>query len=82
MGRYKNGYLTRAALTTEIKKVVAEKHGITTKQIFIDWLCNWQLVTFPTGLVAKTGKISLQAIGFNTRTYCVFQDKNKRWYMR
>lgn len=82
MTAYRNGYLTRKALTSEIKIVVAKEHGFKPEDIEIHWLVKWQVVKFPTGLISKTGKILLSAPGFKSTGFCVYQEKNKKWYMR
>ena len=79
---YKNGYLTRRALASEIKIVVAKKHDLKPKNISIGWLVKWQVVKFPSGLVGKAGKISLCAPGYKPTIFSVYQEKNKKWYMR
>ena len=79
---YRNGYLTRKALTSEIKIVVAKEHNLKPEDVKVDWLVKWQVVKFPSGLVGKTGKIFISAKGFKSKTFCVYQDKNKKWYMR
>jgi hypothetical protein len=79
---YKNGYLTRKALTSEIKIVVAKEHGLKPEDIKIDWLMKWRVVKFPTDLISKTGKILVSAPGFRSTGFCVYQEKNKKWYMR
>ncbi|MEK0336597.1 MAG: hypothetical protein QQN41_04085 [Nitrosopumilus sp.] len=78
----KNGYLTKRALTLEIKKVVSEKHNLNPSSFIVNWMSRWQLVKYPTGLIAKAGKIKIHAQGFNPRIFIVHQNVNQKWYMR
>jgi len=82
MNGWKNGYLMKRALTAEIHKVVAKTHNLDTTDILVNWLSQWREVTYPTGLVAKAGKIKLHCIGFNPQTFIVSQIKNQKWNMR
>lgn len=82
MRGWKKGYMTKVALTTQIRKVVGKAHKIDPGDILVNWLSKWQLTKFPTGLVQKTGKIRLRAPGFTTRTFFIFQSKDTHWEMR
>jgi len=82
MSKYKNGYLTKASLTSEIKKVIAKKHGLKISDILINWMSRWELVTYPTGLIAKAAKIKVHAEGFKSQIFIVEQIANQKWYMK
>lgn len=81
MAKYKNGYLTRVALTTEIKRVIAKTHKLKYSDIIVNWLSSWKITKYPTGLIMKLGKIRLRAIGYKTQDYFVYQTKNNKWHM-
>lgn len=81
MRGYKNGYLTKSAITTQIRRVVAKDHNLKYSDILVNWLSLWKIAKYPTGLISKSGKIRLRAVGYKTQDYFVFQEKNKRWYM-
>jgi len=82
MQGYKNGYLTKTALTTQIKRVVAKTHKIKYSDVLINWLSEWREYKFPTGLIQKYGKIRMRSVGFKAQDYIVTQKKNDKWYMR
>ena len=82
MAKYKDGYLTRNSLASEIKKVVAKKHNLKPANIKIKWITRWQTTSYPTGLIAKAAKIELHAEGFRPQTFIVHQTANQKWYMR
>lgn len=81
MSGWKDGYNTKAALTMQIRKIVAKAHNISSTDILVNWTSQWRIVTFPTGLIEKVGTIVLRASGFETRKYCVSQKKNHMWIM-
>ena len=82
MSRYKNGYLTRTAITSEIKKVIAKAHGLNSSDLLINWLTPWREYKFPTGWIEKYAKIRVRAEGFNTHDFILTQEKHKKWHMR
>lgn len=82
MLKYKNGYLTRNCITKEICQIVAKKHSLKPEDIFINWISRWVLVKYPTGLIAKAGKVKLWAVGFRPKTFFVHQNQYQKWYMR
>lgn len=82
MRGWKDGYMTKNAVTTEIKKVVAKSHGLNRLDVIVNWCSQWKEVRYPTGLIAKAGKIVLRAPGFATRTFWVSQERNQRWSMQ
>ena len=73
----RNGYLTRNSLATEIRKVVAKQHKMNPGDILINWITRWQLVKYPTGLIAKAAKIKLHATGFRSQVFIVGQIAHK-----
>ena len=79
---WKNGYYTKAALTWEIKQVIAKKHNLDPSDIIVNWICGWKLTKYPTGLIAKVGMIKLWASKFRSKTFIVHQNANEKWYMR
>ncbi len=79
---WKNGYMTKSALTWEIKQVVAKKYDLDPADIIVNWISNWKLAKYPTGLIAKAGKIKLHAPGFNPEQFIVHQNPNEKWYLR
>ena len=81
MVKYKEGYLTKRALTAEIKEVVAKEHNLDSADIIVNWMSSWKISKFPSGLIQKAGKIKLHAIGFKATIFFVYQTKNKRWHM-
>ncbi len=81
MRGWKDGYNTKTALTTQIRKIVGKAHDVNPADILVNWTSQWREVTFTTGLVEKTGTIVLRASGFETRRYYVSQKKNHRWSM-
>ena len=81
MRGWKDGYNTKAALTTQIRKTVGKAHSINPVDIIVNWISQWRETTFPTGLIKKTGTIVLRANGFETRKYYVSQKKDHRWSM-
>lgn len=81
MRGWKDGYNTKAALTTQIRKIVGKAHGINPVDILVNWTSQWRETTFPTGLIEKMGTVILRASGFETRTYYVSQKKNCKWSM-
>ena len=82
MTKYKNGYLTRNSLASEIKKVVAKKHNLNPANIIINWMTRWRKTKYPSGLIAKVAKIKLHADGFEPRIFIVDQIAYQKWTMR
>jgi hypothetical protein len=81
MKNWKDGFMLRAALTKEIKQVVAEKHKLDLSDFLINWIEGWRLIQYPTGLIAKLGKIKICVSGFKPTTFLVSQNKNCKWQM-
>ena len=77
MGKYKDGYLIRQAITSEVKEVIAKTHGLNKSDLLINWLTSWRKYKFPTGLVQKYAKIRIRAEGFKTRDFILTQEKHK-----
>ncbi len=81
MRGWKDGYNTKTALTTQIRKIVGKAHNINPADIIVNWTSQWREVAYPTGLIEKAGTVVLRAAGFETRKYCVSQKKNHKWSM-
>lgn len=77
-----NNIKTKSELTKEIKEVISHNHEIPQKDIKIKWLWDWVLTEYPTGLRAMAGKIEVSGIEFKTKIFCIYQERNKRWYMQ
>ena len=81
MTGWKNGYMTKSHLTSCIKKVVSKTHGLKVSDIKIKWVSSWKITKYPTGLIAKSGKITMESKGFWKRSFIVTQEQNQRWSM-
>lgn len=81
MRGWKDGYLTKAALLSQIKRVVCKDHNLKRDELLVNMLHPWREITFPTGYVAKSTRVRLRASGFNTRDYIVTQEKHHKWTM-
>lgn len=82
MSKYRDGYLTRQAITSEVKEIVAKTHELNPSDLTLNWLTPWRKYKFPTGLVEKYAKIRVRAEGFVTQDFILTQEKNKKWHMR
>ena len=77
----KNGYLTKAALTKQIREIVSKEHNLSLDEVLVNWLTDWKITKYPSGLIQKGGKIRLRAPGFKTKQFFVYQEANKKWTM-
>ncbi len=82
MRGWKDGYMTRAGLLADIKRVVKKDHpDLDGETLLVNLLTPWREVRFPTGLVCKFAKVRLRAQGFRTADRFVEQKRNEKWSM-
>jgi len=75
-------YYSKRKISQKIKSVVAKIHKLKPTDILLNWLTNWELVTYPTGLIGMTGKIRLHAAGYKPAIFDIFQQPGQKWNMR
>ena len=82
MRGWKNGYMTRAALLTDIKRVLCKEHSdISPDGLLVNLETPWKEIKYPTGYICKCAFVILRAEGYRTTKKIIQQEKNKSWTM-